>query len=190
MTTYDFDTRSALLESGKQQFLEHGFEGASLRTICANAGVTTGSFYSHFKQKKDLFAAIIEDDLAASGTTFDELADRAVGHISQDDDEAVAMDFIMDHRDLFKLLFDCSAGTPYEDFKTLLLSKIEASYQAFFDANVSETIDADLVRTIVRMKFTQYCEMVYENYDREKARYLTDRIGVFTAAGLKALLDA
>ena len=58
-----FDTRTALLKSGKQEFLEHGFKNASLRAICSHANVTTRAFYAHFKSKEALFAALVEADL-------------------------------------------------------------------------------------------------------------------------------
>ena len=53
------EIRTALLQSGKQQFLAHGFDRASLRVICRNANVTTGAFYSHFEKKEDLFAFLL-----------------------------------------------------------------------------------------------------------------------------------
>lgn len=38
-------TRQKLLEQAKVEFAEKGFMKASLRTICTNAGVTTGALY-------------------------------------------------------------------------------------------------------------------------------------------------
>lgn len=54
------ETRELLLASAKQEFLEKGYQGASLRSICKNAGVTTGALYFFFQDKEDLFAAIVE----------------------------------------------------------------------------------------------------------------------------------
>ena len=39
----------ALLESAKKEFLEYGFNKASLRRISANSGVSTNSIYTRFK---------------------------------------------------------------------------------------------------------------------------------------------
>ena len=36
-------TKEKILESAKKEFLENGFVNASLRTIAANAGLTTGA---------------------------------------------------------------------------------------------------------------------------------------------------
>ena len=190
MTVYTFDTRAALLQSGKEEFLEHGFERASLRAICKQAGVTTGAFYSHFKGKDEFFGAIVEDDLHAYNTLYDGLIDRLVGRVAVGiDEELLIMGFIMDHRELFQLLFDCSDGSSYEGFKDALLEKFDSTYQRFFDSYSKEPVDPALVRTVVRMKFAQYCEMIYGDYDRDEVMRITERLSGFTRAGFEALLD-
>ena len=42
-------TQQKILEAAKQEFLEKGFQGASLRNIVKTAGVTTGAFYGCFR---------------------------------------------------------------------------------------------------------------------------------------------
>ena len=37
--------RVDLLEAGKREFMESGFRGASLKSIAASLGVTTGAIY-------------------------------------------------------------------------------------------------------------------------------------------------
>ena len=48
-----------ILSCATEEFLEKGYSDASLRTIAAKAGTTTGSIYSRFKDKEGLFAAIV-----------------------------------------------------------------------------------------------------------------------------------
>ena len=185
-----FDTREALIRSGRDAFLRQGFEKASLRDICAAAHVTTGAFYSNFDKKEDLFRAVIESDLADYTDLYDGLIDRLVGRDLEDDDgEGKVMDFIMGHKDLFKLLFDCSKGTSYEGFKDELLAKFDKTYQEFFDAYAKSPVDSDVIHTLVRMKFAQYCEMIYGDFDAERVRFITGELSKFTTAGLEALLD-
>ena len=40
-----------ILECAKKEFLEKGFEGASLRVIAQEAGTSTNSIYVRFKDK-------------------------------------------------------------------------------------------------------------------------------------------
>ena len=37
------ETKEKLLQSAKAEFIVKGYQGASLRTICKNSGVTTGA---------------------------------------------------------------------------------------------------------------------------------------------------
>ena len=60
----ELETRERLLKSAMAEFSEKGYMKASLRKICADAGVTTGALYFFFKNKNDLFAAIVEPPLA------------------------------------------------------------------------------------------------------------------------------
>lgn len=53
-------TQAALLASAREQFLEHGFAGASLSAIVAGAGVTKGALYGYYASKEELFCAVVE----------------------------------------------------------------------------------------------------------------------------------
>lgn len=57
------ETRKKLLLSAKKEFLEKGYNQASLRTICRNAGVTTGALYFFFQDKEDLFGELVKEPL-------------------------------------------------------------------------------------------------------------------------------
>ena len=52
MPRMPFPVRQLILRSAKEEFLAHGFEGVSLRSICKRAGLTTGAFYNHFARKE------------------------------------------------------------------------------------------------------------------------------------------
>jgi AcrR family transcriptional regulator len=56
-------TRAELVEAARRVFLEHGFHGASLDEISAEAGYTTGAIYSRFGGKDELFLAVMDDHL-------------------------------------------------------------------------------------------------------------------------------
>ncbi len=54
------ETKAKLLISAKTEFMEKGYQGASLRNICKNAGVTTGALYFFFQDKEELFASLVQ----------------------------------------------------------------------------------------------------------------------------------
>lgn len=53
-------TRDHLLETAWGQFAQFGFAQTGTEEIVAKAGVTRGALYYHFKDKSDLFRAVVE----------------------------------------------------------------------------------------------------------------------------------
>lgn len=53
-------TREAILDAAEQEFLERGVSRTSLEHIAQRAQVTRGAIYWHFKDKSDLFSAMID----------------------------------------------------------------------------------------------------------------------------------
>jgi AcrR family transcriptional regulator len=50
--------------AGREVFGRHGYEGAAVEEIAAQAGVTKPVLYRHFRGKRDLYLAVLEDHLA------------------------------------------------------------------------------------------------------------------------------
>jgi TetR/AcrR family transcriptional repressor of nem operon len=51
--------RKRIVESARGLFNRHGFEGVSVDSIMAHAGLTRGGFYSYFSSKSDLYAEVL-----------------------------------------------------------------------------------------------------------------------------------
>jgi len=102
-------TREYLLRAAAQVFAEQGFHGASLDEVAALAGFTKGAVYSNFKNKEDLFLALLEShyerELAAVRATL-EGSDPPDTHLSE---------FVALIRDQAQLLGD-SWTVLYEEF--------------------------------------------------------------------------
>jgi len=52
--------RTVLLDAATRMFASHGYHGATVPMIVAEAGSSVGSFYVHFRNKEDIFAAVLE----------------------------------------------------------------------------------------------------------------------------------
>ena len=61
----DLDTRADILSAARRVFARRGFDGASLREVAEAAGVNKAMIYYHFRDKVDLYRAVLSDSFAA-----------------------------------------------------------------------------------------------------------------------------
>lgn len=134
----DKDTRLRLLDSAGREFLEKGYNKASLRSICADADVTTGALYFFFKDKEDLFDEVVKAPLeelyAVVKTHFanESRTDRWTPGMSDDIDAAASVIKVLyKRRDLFLMLLTRAQGSGYEHVKDEFVSFVEAHYREF-----------------------------------------------------------
>jgi AcrR family transcriptional regulator len=57
-------TRSCLLESAARVFARRGMSGASIDDVAEDAGYTKGAFYANFKNKEELFLAMLDESFS------------------------------------------------------------------------------------------------------------------------------
>ena len=58
------EKREAILDSARDAFAEHGYEGASMSAITQAAGVSKSTVYHHYRSKAELFGAFVERECA------------------------------------------------------------------------------------------------------------------------------
>ncbi len=79
------ETRNLILDTAEQVFLERGVSRTSLEMIAAAAGLTRGAIYWHFRNKADLFDAMMSrvvlpmEEMAARASDSD--LDDPVAHV-------------------------------------------------------------------------------------------------------------
>src|SRR3954452_21308245 len=66
-------TRQRILEAAGRRFKRDGIDGAGVAAVMAEAGLTNGAFYAHFKSKEDLVANVLADQLRAQCQSLDAL---------------------------------------------------------------------------------------------------------------------
>ena len=57
-------TRHRILDAARSLFEQHGFDGTKMRTVATEAGVATGTIFTHFPDKGALLIDAILEDLA------------------------------------------------------------------------------------------------------------------------------
>ena len=54
--------RGEILEGARRAFARHGYEGATVRVLEAETGLSRGAIFHHFRDKEALFLALAEQD--------------------------------------------------------------------------------------------------------------------------------
>ena len=119
------ESHKRIIEAAREEFLEYGYNDASLRRIASKAGIQVGGLYKHFANKEEVFASLV--DPVIKGFTdcygviekdyFNEIENLDPGISWSNQNETVRMmEFIYDHFDEFKLIICRSQGTMYENF--------------------------------------------------------------------------
>ena len=61
--------RQQILAGARACFARHGYEGATVRRLEEEIGLSRGAIFHHFRDKESLFLAVAEDDAAAMVAT-------------------------------------------------------------------------------------------------------------------------
>lgn len=175
MSVRDESIDPRLLESARKEFMEHGFLKAELKTICDNAGVTTGAVYKRYKGKEELFCAVVKD---TADTLNDFVSLRTQLEFSGMTDKEVRETWIMNERfmlDLFRmlwkirsdfvLLLEKSAGTAYENYgHDFALRMTKAYMQYYLEAKKRGLAQADISREEMHVLCTSFWTAIYEPF--------------------------
>jgi len=100
-------TRARLLEAATALFAQHGLHGVTSARIARRAGVATGTFYLHFKDKETLFREIVFAALAELRLRQSRAAGGAVpGSVAElRARTAELLSFTEENRDLIRVVF-------------------------------------------------------------------------------------
>lgn len=119
------ENHEKIVAAAFREFLDYGFQEASMRRIASACGMSASGLYKHFPSKEAMLSALVDpaiDGLIAlyheiEDDYFQELASKKPDSLWVDLGEAVrAMTYIYHHFDEFKLIVCKSQGTKYEDF--------------------------------------------------------------------------
>ncbi|MGI5172634.1 TetR/AcrR family transcriptional regulator [Treponema sp. OMZ 840] len=124
----NLNTEAKILFAAKEEFLNKGFAGTSVRTIAEKAGLTTGALYNKFKDKDAIFAALIgnvfDEFLKILKESHDGSSEKGFYSIKTTDISLITelsrerfirmVDFFYDNYDEMKLIICSSKGSSYE----------------------------------------------------------------------------
>ena len=175
MSTPDKSIDPRLLASAEAEFDKNGFIKAELKTICENAGITTGALYKRYKGKEELFCAVV-DGIVSELTDFVE-SRSDIDFSALSNAEIIAswtmtyesfipmFRLLYDNRITFVLLIDKAAGTRYENFDHEFVTKLSYAYEKFYDeAKKRGLAKADVTRQEFHVLISSYWTCVCEPF--------------------------
>ena len=190
MSEEEIGVKERLLASGKEEFLQNGFRNASLRRICAKAGVTTGALYFFFQNKEELFCTIVEKPMSQ----YEEIIGKTIQREWEDRSTAIENEeqiirFLLRYKDEYILLIEKSEGTRYAGFFEQYKSRLEEVFISFFEKYAPGRAQPELIKLIVEMRIQGYMELLKGNYTLEETIKLTKYMAYYADAGFAGLIE-
>lgn len=192
-----------LVECAKAEFLEKGFDGASLRTVAKNAETSTSSIYIRFGDKDGLLLYIVKpvtDEFIsiykAVQLEFSQLpSDVQSETVNEYSTNGMfrLIDYIYDNSDIFRILLDSSCDKFFRVFEHELID-IELDYTLkFMDAVGCRSIEEgrvtpDFLHIITSSFFNGFFEPVRHRMSREDAYRYIDMLSKYHRAGFGTFL--
>lgn len=181
MTAKDGETKLALIKAARSEFIERGYINASLRSICKKAEVTTGALYFFFKDKDDLFDAVVGGPLRELDATVGEhLRREAEGDISDPLDETLdiedskrIMEILFKYKEEFILILTKAQGSRYENIKDRLIDEMQTHYRLF--ATILEErfgcrhVDEYMIHYLAHIQIESFLYLLTHSKSREEA---------------------
>jgi AcrR family transcriptional regulator len=184
-----------VLECAKLEFLEKGYQEASLRNIAQNAGTSTGSIYTRFTDKSGLFDALVSS--SAEGLKQKMLSAREVDRRSAEmeqkefDSNYIGgkdyISYIYDHYDEFKLIITCSEGTVYSEY---IHSLVEINVEQVVNClknSAKKAVSSELLHILASAYICGIFETVVHDMSKEAAYQYMEQFIQFFLCGWRTI---
>lgn len=196
------DAANKLIGCAKQEFLEKGYEGASLRQIAKRAGVSTYLIYDRFTDKAGLLEAVVapaRDGLVDAYAREMQLFNDNMPNAPYDEMRRYSIkscgrivDVIYDDLDSFRLMMRCPAQTGYDEMLHRLVEihvRQTLVYLAATGQHMTDEISDELQHIIINSMFSGLFETVRHEMDRESAAVYYRQFLKYHMTGFKAFCE-
>ncbi len=174
----------SILAAATAEFLEYGFKDASMRRIASAAGMSASGLYKHFAGKEEMFSALVEPAYQGLLRLFRQEADSQEQFIGTGDlsiwesgkDARLAIGYIYDHLDAFRLIVCRSQGTKYESFLHDLAELEEETTLSFMETlkrqgvNISDFSEKEF-HLLATVNVNAVFQTVEHDFSREEAMH-------------------
>lgn len=189
MSKPDTSIDCRILNSAKAEFLKNGYFEASLKTICQNAGVTTGALYKRYSGKEELYCALVSDVALKFREKIKTQSDP--WQLLFGNGGSIILDyteFVYENLDAFKLLLKCSSGTAYCGYLNELVELITGN-MAEMHIDSDKQASSELLHMVVRAYLSGFFEPLFQNMSLETAKVYETQFACIIQAGWKTFLQ-
>ena len=187
-----------IVAAAKKEFLTYGFTDASMRHIAEEAGMSASGLYKHFASKEEMFSALVEPAYQGLLDLFRQEADDQEPFIGTGDlsvwetnqDAKLAIAYIYDHLDTFRLIICKSQGTKYESFLHDLAVLEEEMTLSFMEmlkkqgVSINDFSEKEL-HLLTTTNVNAVFQTVEHDFTREEAMHYADTLDRFFAKAWK-----
>ena len=187
-----------IIAAAKKEFLTYGFTDASMRRIAAAAGMSASGLYKHFAGKEEMFSALVDPAYQGLLALFRQEAGDQEQFIGTGDlsvwetsnDARLAVSYIYDHLDAFRLIICKSQGTKYESFLhdlAVLEEKMTLSFMEMLKkqgVKLNEFSEKEL-HLLTTTNVNAIFQTVEHDLTREEAMHYADTLDRFFAKAWK-----
>lgn len=188
----------------KEEFLAKGYEGASIRSIGAKAGMTSAGLYRHYKDKAAMFDAMVQPLINDIKRWTNNHKNRQFILI-EDDAKSVRddvfnesffdliKDVILPRKEEFQMLINCSKGTKYENFiHDFVISNQDDFLQGIQMIKSSGYPTVEISKEELHILLSAYITACFEpiihNYDDDKIEKYLNTLQEFFLPGWMRLM--
>lgn len=175
MSVRDTSIDPRLIQSAREEFMSNGFLKADLKSICVNAGVTTGAIYKRYKGKEELFQAVVQEAIdkmdgfvkLRSEIDFSNLSDEQIRDTWIMNEEYVLEMFrmIWDIRKDLVILLEKSAGTAYENYGHDFAHRMTKAYmQYYLETKKRGLANSEISEDQMHVLCTAFWTAIYEPF--------------------------
>ena len=189
-----------IMAAAREEFLERGYEKASMRSIADRCGMTAAGIYRHCKDKEDLFYQLVspaEDKLMAWAKAhmqrYEEPVKKNRKMVWQDSFIDMMREVVYPNMEDYHILIVKSKGSKYENYLHDMTEMAQDNFLAYLDELRKSGINApEITEQQLHLLLTAYLTALFEpvvhNYPKEEANEALATLEKFFLPGWKEMM--
>lgn len=194
------ESHEKVIKAALEEFVEFGYEKASMRRIGRKCGMTAAGLYRHFASKEAMFEALVKPAVVALEQWMEEHIERSLNTLHNRNEDLWGSTEINMMRDVvyprmaeFRLLLNCAKGSRYETFLHDLVTEHQKKFENYLPLLKEQGYKVkDISSNEMHLLLTAYTSALFEpvihDYSQEEALRCLDTVEAFFIPGWKQMM--